>query len=80
MALIDRPANIPGRLFINGELAEASDGRTYDNINPTDEEVIAPVAMAGVKDLEAAIDAAKAAQAPARPLLSRSGSTFCPRS
>lgn len=62
MALVEVPKEFPTKLFINGEFVDAADKRTFDNINPATEDVIAPVAMAGKADLDAAIDAAKKAQ------------------
>ncbi|MEZ5992793.1 MAG: aldehyde dehydrogenase family protein [Planctomycetota bacterium] len=62
MALVEVPKEFPTQLFINGEFKDAADGRTFDNINPANEDVIAKIAMAGKADLEAAIEAAKQAQ------------------
>ena len=62
MALVEVPKEFPTQLFINGEFKDAADGRTFDNINPATEDVIAKIAMAGKADLEAAIEAAKQAQ------------------
>ncbi|MCA8913916.1 MAG: aldehyde dehydrogenase family protein [Planctomycetes bacterium] len=62
MALVEVPKEFPTKLFINGEFVDAGDKRTFDNINPATEDVIAPIAMAGKPDLDAAIDAAKKAQ------------------
>ncbi len=61
MARAEIPAKFPTQLFINGEFTDAADKRTYDSINPATEDVIAPVAMAGKSDLEAAIQAAEKA-------------------
>ena len=49
------------RMLIDGKLVEASDGRTYDNINPATESVIGPVADASPDDMDRAIDAARRA-------------------
>ena len=49
------------RMLIDGKLVEASDGRTYDNINPATESVIGPVADASADDMDRAIDAARRA-------------------
>ena len=49
------------RMLIDGKLMEATNGATYDNINPTTEEVIGPVADASAPDMEAAIVAARRA-------------------
>ena len=37
--------------FIDGELVEAQDGRTYENLNPATEEVIGAVADATAADM-----------------------------
>ena len=47
MALVEVPKEFPTQLFINGEFKDAADGRTFDNINPATEDVIAKIAMAG---------------------------------
>ena len=49
------------RMLIDGKLVEATNGATYDNINPTTEEVIGPVADTSAADMEAAIVAARRA-------------------
>jgi succinate-semialdehyde dehydrogenase/glutarate-semialdehyde dehydrogenase len=49
-------------LFIGGTWTEASDGRRFPVINPATEEVIATVPNAGVPEMQAAIEAAVAAQ------------------
>jgi aldehyde dehydrogenase (NAD+) len=49
------------RLLIDGELVAAEGGKTYDNVNPADEEVIGQVADASPADLERAIAAARRA-------------------
>lgn len=56
--------NPENRLFIDGELLEASGAkgaRTYPNISPVTEEVIGEVANAGPADMERAIAAARRA-------------------
>jgi aldehyde dehydrogenase (NAD+) len=63
MALQPLPETFPTQLFINGEFVDAADKGTYDSINPASEEVIAPIALAGKADLEAAVEAAEKAQA-----------------
>jgi aldehyde dehydrogenase (NAD+) len=50
-----------GRLFIDGELREASTGKRYDNIDPATEAVIGQVADAGPEDVDAAVAAARRA-------------------
>jgi aldehyde dehydrogenase (NAD+) len=49
------------RLYINGELREASSGATFDNINPATEETLGVVADATKEDMDAAIAAARTA-------------------
>ena len=49
------------RLLIDGELTDASSGRTYPNVNPATEEEIGRVADAGPEDMERAIAAARRA-------------------
>lgn len=62
MTLVDVPKEFPTQLFINGQFVDAADGGTFDNINPANEEVIAPMAKAGKHDLDAAVDAARKTQ------------------
>ena len=52
---------IQKQLFINNEWRPAASGKTMDVINPATEEVCATVASADVNDLEAAVEAARAA-------------------
>ncbi len=47
------------RLFIDGQLRDATTGRTADNINPATEEVLGVAADAGAEDMDAAIGAAR---------------------
>ncbi len=49
------------RLYINGEMRSASDGKTFDNISPWTGEVVGQVADATAADVEAAIVAARRA-------------------
>jgi aldehyde dehydrogenase (NAD+) len=49
------------RLYIDGTLRPASDGRTLGNINPVTEEVIGVAADANAADMDAAIGAARRA-------------------
>jgi aldehyde dehydrogenase (NAD+) len=51
------------QLLINGEWRDASDGRTQPVVNPATEEVIAEVASATAADVDAAVQAARAALA-----------------
>jgi aldehyde dehydrogenase (NAD+) len=48
-------------MLIDGELVEATGGRTYDNINPATEAVIGPVADATTDDMDRAVAAARRA-------------------
>lgn len=49
------------KLFIDGEFVDASDGKTYETIDPGNESPIATVAKASKADAEAAIAAARRA-------------------
>ena len=49
------------RMLIDGKLVEASDGGTFDNVNPATEEVIGVTADATVEDAHAAVEAARRA-------------------
>ena len=49
------------QLFINGEWRDASGGKTIEVVNPATEEVIAAVASAEQRDVDAAVAAARAA-------------------
>ena len=49
----------PHQCFINNEFIDASDGKTYQTINPTDESAICELAASGAEDVEKAIKAAK---------------------
>ena len=49
----------PCQCFINNEFIDASDGKTYQTINPTDETAICELAASGAEDVEKAIRAAK---------------------
>jgi aldehyde dehydrogenase (NAD+) len=49
------------RLYIDGQLRDASGGRTADNLNPATEEVLGVAADAGADDMDAAIAAARRA-------------------
>ena len=55
------PAGTPTQLYIGGEWRDGSQG-TFNVLNPSTGEVIAAVARAGTDDVDAAIDAAAAAQ------------------
>ena len=49
------------RMLIDGELVEATGGRTYPNVNPATEEIIGETADATGDDMERAITAARRA-------------------
>ncbi|KAF1844823.1 aldehyde dehydrogenase-like protein [Cucurbitaria berberidis CBS 394.84] len=55
------PDKIETRLFINGEFVEASDGKTFDIINPATLKHVAKVHEASEQDTDRAVAAAKAA-------------------
>jgi aldehyde dehydrogenase (NAD+) len=55
---------IQNRLFINGEFVDARSGETFATINPATEETITNVASAGVEDVDAAVQAARAQMEP----------------
>ena len=50
---------IEGRLFINGEYVDATDGGKFEVINPATNEVYATVAAGTEKDIDKAVAAAK---------------------
>ncbi len=50
-----------GKLFINGEWRSSTSGKQILVINPATEEVVGSIAAAGKADLDAAVDAARAA-------------------
>src|SRR5215469_5648882 len=49
------------RMLIDGRLVAADSGKTFDNINPANEEVLGPVADASASEMRRAIDAARRA-------------------
>ena len=49
------------RLLIGGRLVEARGGKTFENIDPTTEEVLGVTSDAAAADMELAIDAARTA-------------------
>jgi succinate-semialdehyde dehydrogenase / glutarate-semialdehyde dehydrogenase len=55
--------DFPTQLFIDGEWRDASDGATFDVVDPATGEVIAQVADASADDVRAMIDGSCAAQA-----------------
>ncbi|MET8827137.1 aldehyde dehydrogenase family protein [Streptomyces sp. NPDC004610] len=48
-------------LFIDGEFAEAADGRVFKTISPSTEEVLSEIAQAGSEDVDRAVKAARKA-------------------
>jgi acyl-CoA reductase-like NAD-dependent aldehyde dehydrogenase len=49
------PKILPGKLFINGEWREASDGERRDVINPATGTVVSSIAWATAADVDAAV-------------------------
>src|SRR5262245_39848531 len=49
------------RMLIDGKLVDAASGKTFDNINPSTEAVLGPVADASAEDVHEAIAAARRA-------------------
>jgi acyl-CoA reductase-like NAD-dependent aldehyde dehydrogenase len=49
------------QLLIAGEWADAADGRTFETVDPSTQDVIADVAQAGPEDVRRAVEAARAA-------------------
>jgi phenylacetaldehyde dehydrogenase len=49
------------RLFIDGEWVEPADGRTFATLNPADEAPLSDVALAGERDVDKAVKAARRA-------------------
>lgn len=48
-------------LFIDGEFAEAADGKVFKTVSPSTEEVLSEVAQAGPEDVDRAVKAARRA-------------------
>lgn len=48
------------QLFINGEFVDSLSGKTFENINPCNGEVICEVAEAQLEDMDLAVKAARA--------------------
>ena len=49
------------KLLIGGEWVQAEDGRTFDDVNPATEEVIARIAEASAEDVDKAVQSARRA-------------------
>src|SRR5690348_6889264 len=60
-AVLDATRLAEPRMLIDGKLVDASNGATFDNVNPATEEVIGAAADASSDDLTQAIDAARRA-------------------
>lgn len=61
MTLSELNMDVPTRLYVGGEWRDASDGGTFEVVNPATGEVLAQVASATEQDADAALDAAEAA-------------------
>jgi len=57
----DRLGVKPGRLFIDGEWRDASDGATWEQVNPATNEVVTTFAVASKEDVDRAVKAARRA-------------------
>jgi aldehyde dehydrogenase (NAD+) len=57
----DRLGVKPGRLFIDGAWVDASDGGTWDQVNPATNEVVTQFAIASAQDVDRAVRAARKA-------------------
>lgn len=51
----------PDKLIINGEYVAARSGKTFENLNPSNEELLNHVAAAGAEDIDLAVQACKIA-------------------
>src|SRR5690606_24383953 len=60
-APVERKAQ--NRLYIGGDWVDAADGRTFQTLHPATGEVIAEVAEAGPREIDAAVQAARTALA-----------------
>jgi acyl-CoA reductase-like NAD-dependent aldehyde dehydrogenase len=49
------------QLWIDGDWVDATEGRTFDTVNPATEEVLSPVAFASAPDVDRAVSAARRA-------------------
>lgn len=50
---------VPTQILIEGEWRDASDGETFDKLNPADETVLAKIASGTAADVDAAVSAAR---------------------
>lgn len=51
----------PDKLFLHGEWVSAKSGKTFDNINPSNEKVLNQVASAEKADIDEAVESCKQA-------------------
>ncbi len=49
------------RIFVDGEFVDSVSGKTFDSVNPFNQEIVATVARAGAEDVRAAVAAARKA-------------------
>jgi len=57
----DRLGVKPGRLFVDGAWCDASDGRTWEQVNPATNEVVTSFAVGSAADVDRAVRAARRA-------------------
>ena len=55
----DRLGVRPGQLFIDGTWADATDGATFDQVNPATNEVVTTFALGTAADVDRAVRAAR---------------------
>jgi acyl-CoA reductase-like NAD-dependent aldehyde dehydrogenase len=60
-ATLDFLSSAPKRLLIDGEWVEATQGKTFDSLNPATGELLARLALADAEDVARAVQAARAA-------------------
>jgi len=53
--------DVPKKMIINGEQANALSGQTYPSLNPSDGTALAQIALGGPEDVDIAVNAARAA-------------------
>lgn len=49
------------KMWIGGQWVESASGKTYTDVNPATEEVIAQLPLGGVEDVDRAVEAARKA-------------------
>ncbi|MDX2308428.1 MAG: aldehyde dehydrogenase [Hyphomicrobium sp.] len=52
---------IPGKAIIDGAIVPALSGKTFDNVTPRNGQIVNAIAECGAEDIDAAVDAARAA-------------------